>query len=437
MTSANYHARILAIIVVAFILRLAFPLIVFGLSRDIKVFYNNDTMEYVAPAESLIASGRYAANGQPEIERTPGYSILFIPGIVLGSIGPVTIALQIVLSCFSVFMVYQIGILLFDKREIAILSAALYAVEPVSIIYASMLYSETLYASVFLIFLYFLLKYLKTHAPSDIVLSAVAVAATAYVRPISYFIPFLIAFALVSWTILRRTVDRKLLLHTAAFFVISMSLIAVWQVRNKIEAGYPGFSAISDQNLYFYVGGEILAKKNGITPPEERKRMGYGEPATYFSLHPEQRTWSRNQIYRYRAKEGIKLAEDNPWTFFKLFVQTTIETLRETGATELLQMVKIDPDSSMEARLKWILKLPLFVVLLMYWLLAFIGVLSKRWSNETQLMILIVLAAYFILVAAVGGVGYSRLRHPVMPIVSLMAGCGLFSILERLKPSTH
>lgn len=263
MITANYQARMLGVIIVAFVLRLAFPLIVFGLSKDIKVFYNNDTMEYVAPAESLIASGRYVANGQPEIERTPGYSILFIPGILFRSIGPVTIAIQIILSCFSVFLVYRIGILLFDRREIAILSAALYAVEPLSIMYASMLYSETLYATLFLIFLYFLLKYLKTHALSDIVLSAAAVAATTYVRPISYFIPCLIVFALVSWTFLRRTVDRKLLLHTAAFFIISMGLIIVWQARNKIETGYPAFPPSRTKTSTSTSAGKFLPKRTG------------------------------------------------------------------------------------------------------------------------------------------------------------------------------
>ncbi len=421
------------VILVALALRVAFPVLMLGLSKDMEVFYGNDTIEYIEPAKGLITSGEFATKGVPEIERTPGYPLLLIPGIILGHIELVTIALQIALSCFSVIIIYKIGILLFDTHEIAILCAALLAVEPLSIMYAGRLYSETLYSTVLVIFLYFLIRYFKSGALSDIILSAAALAATAYVRPISYFMPSLITFALFLWTLLRGSQDRKLFLHAAVFFIISMGIIVVWQARNKIETGYSGFSAISDQNVYFYVGGGILAKKNGAKPPEQRAKMGYGVPETYFALHPEQRTWSQDEIYRYRGKEGIKLVSENLRTFLTLGIVNAMTTLRETGATDLLYMIKVDPTSSEEARLKWILKLPLFIVLLAYWSLATIGVFSKRWTDGAQLMVLIVVGAYLVLTASMGGIGYSRFRHPVMPIVCLMAGCGLYSMLERLK----
>ncbi len=292
------------IILLALALRVAFPVLMLGLSKDVKVFYDNDTIEYIEPARGLIASWQFATKGVPEIERTPGYPLLLIPGIISGHIELATIALQIVLSCFSVFIIYKIGILLFDTHEIAVLCAALLAVEPLSIMYAGRLYSETLYSTVLLIFLYFLIRYLKTGALSDIILSATTLAATAYVRPISYFMPSAITFALFLWTLLRRSQNRKLFLHAAVFFLISMGIIVVWQARNKIETGYSGFSAISDQNLYFYVGGGILAKKDGVKLHEQLVKMGYGVPETYFALHPEQRTWTQDEIHRYRGKEG-------------------------------------------------------------------------------------------------------------------------------------
>lgn len=427
------HLKLRNIILAALALRIAFPLLIFGLSRDVNVFYDNDTIEYIEPARSLMTSGQFATNGVPEIERTPAYPLLLVPGILLGRIELATIALQIVLGCFSVFIVYKIGILLFDTHEIGLLCAALYAVEPLTIVYTSRLYSETLYATVLLICLYFLIRYLKSGALSDIILSAVALATTAYVRPISYFMPSVITVALILWTLLRRSQDRKIFFHAGLFFVISMAMIVVWQARNKIETGYSGFSAISDQNLYFYVGGAILAEKNGVRFSEQLENMGYGVPETYFSLHPEQRTWSQDEVYRFRGKEGIKLVLENPWTFFRLGAENAMTTLRETGATDLLDMVKMDQASPAGAKLKWILKLPLFIVLLAYWSLAAIGVFSKRWSNGAQLMVLILVAAYLVLTASMGGIGYSRFRHPVMPIVCLMAGCGLFTILQRIK----
>lgn len=430
------YLKLRYIVLLALALRVAFPVLIFGLGKDISVFYDNDTVEYIEPARGLVTSGQFGSKGVPEIERTPGYPLLLIPGIVLGHIELVTIALQIALSCFSVFIIYKIGILMFDTHEIAVLCAALLAVEPLSIMYTGRLYSETLYSTILAIFMYFLIRYLKSGALSDIILSATALTATAYVRPISYFMPCFITFALFLWTLLRRSQNRKLFFHAAVFFLISMGIIVVWQARNKIETGYSGFSAISDQNLYFYVGGGILAKKDGVKLHEQLVKMGYGVPETYFALHPEQRTWTQDEIYRYRGKEGVKLVLENLGTFFTLAFENTITTLRETGATDLLDMIKVDPTTSEGTRLKWILKLPLFIVLLAYWTLAAIGVFSKRWVNEAQLIVLIVVGAYLVLTASMGGIGYSRFRHPVMPIVCLMAGCGLFTVWQRLKYRT-
>jgi 4-amino-4-deoxy-L-arabinose transferase-like glycosyltransferase len=427
------YLKLRYIILVGLILRIAFPVLVFSLSKDVNVFYDNDTIEYIDPARSLITSGLFTANGLPEIERTPGYPLLLIPGIISGHVELVTIALQILLSCFCVFIVYKIGILLFDSHEISLLCAGLYAVEPLTIMYCSRLYTETLYVTILLAFLYFIIRYLKNGAISDIILSAIALAATAYVRPISYFMPPLIAIGLLLWAVLKRSLDRRLLLHAGVFFLISMGIIAVWQARNRIETGFSGFSAISDQNLYFYVGGGILAQKDKMDMAEQRASMGYGLPQTYFSLHPEQRTWSRDEVYRYRGKQGVKLVIENLRTFLMLAVKDTMTTLRETGTTDLLDMFKVDQNTPAGARLKWILKLPLFVVLLAYWLLAAVGVFSKKWTNWEQLAVLILVGAYLILIASMGGIGYSRFRHPVMPIICLMAGCGLFTIMQWLE----
>jgi 4-amino-4-deoxy-L-arabinose transferase-like glycosyltransferase len=427
------YLKLRYIILVGLILRIAFPVLVFGIIKDVNVFYDKDTIEYIQPAGSLITSGRFTTNGLPEIERTPGYPLLLIPGIISGHIELVTIALQILLNCFCVFIVYKIGILLFDSHEISLLCAGLYAVEPLSIMYCGRLYSETLYVTLLLAFLYFLIRYLKNDAISDIILSAIALAATAYVRPISYFMPPLIAIGLLLWAVLKRSLDRRLVFHAGVFFLISMGIIAVWQARNRIETGYSGFSAISDQNLYFYVGGGILAEKKGIDKVDQLANMGYGLPKVYFSLHPEQRTWSRDEVYRYRGKEGVKLVIENLRTFLMLAVKDTMTTLRETGTTDLLEMFKVDLNSQGGARLKWILKLPLFMVLLTYWLLAAVGVFSKRWTNGEQLAVLILVGAYLILIASMGGIGYSRFRHPVMPLICLMAGCGLFTIIQWFK----
>ncbi len=419
------------IIITALLLRIAVPVAAFALAKDTKVFHNADTIEYIEPAQSILTSGKFWTKGVPEIERTPGYSLLFIPGIVFGHVDAVTIVLQIILSCVSVVLVYKLGFLLFDNEEIAVLAAALYAVEPTALIYVSLLFSETLYTASFLLFLYLLLRYVKTGALSDMVGSAVVLAATAYIRPISFFLPALITALLFLWIVLTKALDRRLFLHVAVFFLVSMGLIAVWQVRNKIEADYSGFSAITAQNLYFYVGAGILAEIEGTPFPQQQARMGYGDSAAYFSLHPEQRTWGQSQIYQYRSREGIKLVLQQPWTYFLLFLNGTAATFRDSGAHMLVPLSGVGPDSPRGMRLIRFLRFPLFAVLLVYWCLAVVGIFSRRWISGWQMVIVTVMSLYLLLIPGLSGTGYGRFRHPVMPVVCLMAGCGLSVILTR------
>ena len=86
---------------------------------------------------NLISSGRYTRDGLPEIFRFPGYPILLMPGPLLGYPEIVAIAFQIMLSCLTVFLVYKIALMLFQRTDIAVFSAALYALEPLSVVYTS------------------------------------------------------------------------------------------------------------------------------------------------------------------------------------------------------------------------------------------------------------------------------------------------------------
>src|SRR6266852_7004003 len=133
---------------VALFVRSFIPIVVHLYSRDITIFHAPDTASYVEPARQLIAHGRFfASDGTPEIIRTPGYPMLLILGLSLDRLELVTIALQILISCFTVYLVYRTADLLFETEGIALLAAALYAVEPLSILYTSILITETLFAA--------------------------------------------------------------------------------------------------------------------------------------------------------------------------------------------------------------------------------------------------------------------------------------------------
>jgi hypothetical protein len=53
----------------------------------------------------------------------------------------------------------------------------------------------------------------------------------------------------------------------------------------------------------------------------------------------------------------------------------------------------------------------------------------KIYKRETwALIFLFLVGAYFVVVPAILAIGYSRFRHPVLPIVCILGGYGLFTV---------
>src|SRR5208282_3759470 len=102
-------------------LRALLPVLGYCCTRDLTIFYTPDTASYLVPARELIAHHRFFSAGAPETIRTPGYPLLLAVALLLGRLELVTITLQILLSCSTVFMVYRTACLLFEREEIAII----------------------------------------------------------------------------------------------------------------------------------------------------------------------------------------------------------------------------------------------------------------------------------------------------------------------------
>ena len=136
--------------------------------------------------------------------------------------------------------------------------------------------SETLFTTMTTLFLYILVKYLRTGSTWALLGAAIALAASIYVRPIGYFLPPILACGLVVWGLAtRRFRPGRLLAHVALFLIVSMGLTGLWQLRNWCEAGYPGFSAVPDLNMYYYLGASVLAAREGVPFYDMQTRMGF------------------------------------------------------------------------------------------------------------------------------------------------------------------
>jgi hypothetical protein len=439
------------VLLVAFIIRLLVPIVAWINNPDHTIFHAIDSNSYIAPASHLISSGRFNdVFDKPDLFRTPGYPLLLTPGLLLGNLELVTIALQIGLSCLTVYLVYKIVLLLLGRVRIAALCAFLYALEPLSILYTSKLVTETLYTTLLTFFLYSFLKYLNNRTLRELIISSIALAASAYARPSSYYLPFLLALFVAIWIWIKGKDYKALLVHAGTFFIVSMGLISCWNIRNYVVAGYSGFSTVATVNLYFFNAAQVLGDKKGIPYEQEQHQMWSYDKNIKCHLNPIEYPCNRAEAYNSMKKDGLKIIAENRFLYATLHIKGILRVLLGPAGTDAVKLLfghdlqtYAMQDNTVKESIRLFQKQPLFfivyvslgVILYVYLLLALIGLfygLFKKNMPTTPLMILLSVAAYFLAISG-GAVGQGRYRHPIMPIICILAGYGLSVILDRLK----
>jgi hypothetical protein len=388
-----------------------------------------DTASYIAPIHGLM-HGSFVTHDGPEFLRTPGYPIfLMLTG--MASNHPLwCIYCQIGVACFSVFLLFKLGMLIFRSESTAILCAFLYALEPIAIIYSVELFSEALFTAFFIGFLYALIHYMKSHKWSSLLWAAVILSASAYVRPVSYYLAPFCAAGLAVFPRGFQLVPR--FARAAAFLGICAVLIGLWQVRNYKEIGYSGFTSLSESNLYFYNALGVVAKKTHTSLFVLQQELGR-EPLT------------PSKLLSLRT-EGIQIVKNNPVLYTWLHLEGMAIVLWDPCATDMLKQMGLYPKSGrlmsivvergIPAALLWLAKnrpLPFVVTMILgavvvaYYALALLG--APLVLKQTDVFItLLFIFTYFIVISG-GAAAAGRYRYPVVPIVVLFAGAGLGRLL--------
>jgi hypothetical protein len=433
----------------SFFLRALLPLLALGFGATPDSYHMKDTAGYIRGASALIHENGFNEYGVPNLHRTPGYSLLLIPGIYFGHLESITIILQILLGTFSCFLVWKISLLLYKRQDIALAGCLLFAIEPLSIYYCSILLSETLFTTVFLLFSYCLIKYFSHRKWSYLILFSIALSITVYVRPITYYLPLILTLMIAGHAFFYRTNRKKLILQSITCFVLCAILVGAWQVRNFILTGYSEFSDVTGKNLYWYYGNAIKADKKGVP----YKRMTVNEFEEEFrNIYPNEN--SKIKRLNYMKQEGLKLIKDNPVVVLKICVMGLIRTLTDVGTTGYLRLFNEQRVSLSEIARRShdsgfikifylfrevphvvAIKLLFYALMISYWVLTIYGYFDKR-VDKIGLIILIFLALY-LLGVSMGPYSYSRFRVPIIPYLCTVGGAGYFILkklaTERLK----
>lgn len=451
-SSLGNRKAVVWIILIGLLLRVTIPLLAFFISNDVRNFHGIDTHSYIDCGISLADKGVFARQGVPETFRTPGYPFLLLPGILSGSLEPVTLAIQVVLGCLTIYLVFRISLLLFETAGPALWAAAFLAVEPLTVITTSVLHTETLFAAYLALLLFYILRYLQDENWPNVVLAAIFTAACAYVRPVAYFLPLVLTFFLLVRFVQRKRWNRKTFLQIAVYFFMTYGAFFAWQVRNASQAGYWGFAGGLEDNLYLYTATAVLAQVDNIPREEQRKRM--------FALRSEHGQMGEVEVRRGSAMQAIKVVVSHPVEYLKLIVTSASWTLggpglgtwldvfggiwniterlrRDRNITEAVPVPTEDNKFQFLHSSRWTLAGSIFLgaLLGMYWLLGLIGIVNGYAKNREAVTLLFIVAAYLVFIPALQGIGYSRFRHPIMPILCVFGGGGFSWVLDRFRRS--
>jgi len=430
------------ILLIAVLLRLALPLAAWLTTRDPAAFTTADSSTYLEPARSLLIQGTFAAGGQPDIVRTPGYPLFLALGLALGHAWLVTIALQILLSCLSVYLTYKIAESLFSNPRVSLAASLLYAIEPLSVLYASKLMTESLFTTLVLSAIFMVLQYLNDGRFRHLLIAALATSVAAYTRPVGYYL-FIVLAAVV---IFRPPLRPASALRGLALAGLCLALLLPWSLRNQKRANYPGFSAISDVNLYFFHLPAVLAHRQGCTYLQLKLSRGMVDLESFFQHHPQARTWDQGQVYRYLHQQALQgILSDIPY-FLYLHLKGMVLILVGPGTGEFLSLFRAGglapPDLAyslgltapagqvMGTLLKHLpyLGLSLLLTTFPFFLMILTLAYRRNWKhNSLQILLLLATILYFLFLSG-GMTANSRFRHPIMPLLCVLAGPGLAAL---------
>ena len=404
-----------------------------------------DTYSYLEPGRNLLLHGSFVEAGLPDIARTPGYALFLA---LLSLAGPIAAALaQVILSVLSVVLVWRLARAVFADGRIALVAAWIFAFEPLSVIYSILLLSETLFLVLFLLSLAGLVEFLRCRRLRGLAAAGLWLAAATFVRPVTYYLP--IALAVGLFLVLAHVPGLRWK-APAVLLVSVLPWLAAWQIRNRVETGFGGFSSIEAHNLYFFSAGDVTARVEHRSLAQVDAELGYDDARLFVARHPATAGWNQAQRLEFMRSQAGRVLRAHPWVFLRTHVEGMMRTALNPGAAVLVSLlgtpvdgatfVREQDEGPVAAALQAARRFPLQTavmaaleaVLLAMYVFAVLGVVRWRAPNPCLWMLLGV-SLYFFAVSG-GVVGEARFRLPVMPVLCILAAAGVMQRRRFVVP---
>ena len=400
-------------------------------------FFLADSYAYNLLGVNLAQHDYYTPNGgEPGLSRAPGYPV-YLAAVykIFGAKPAIALFLQIVLSGLIPIFLYMNAELVFSKR-VARIASVLSIVEPVSIIYANMLLSETLSVVFLLLSTYFFIKSLKNKNTTALFVSAITAGIGAYFRPVILYLPLAYAFMYisVSWLSFK---DR--IKYAAGIVLIAGLTVLPWIARNYIVDRYKGFCSIQDINLYYWRAAGVISDMEHLPLREVQDRLKQAVPSG-LSLANE---------YQFLRDKAVNVIIRHPYAYLKVMLKGSINMLLSPERYAVFKLADIKPrflgvmwqGHSIHQALNMLMSDPVIVSSVVMYQLIFtiiiglliaIGMLIIAGEGFIkELLILLFIIAYFVAVSA-GPEAEPRFRLPVLPYMLIIAAFALSSLFTSV-----
>jgi 4-amino-4-deoxy-L-arabinose transferase-like glycosyltransferase len=407
-----------------------------------RMFYG-DSRHYDNLAQRLLAGTGYRdlTDEPSEILRPAGYPVFL--AAIFGAFGrnyAHAAVFQLLLGALICYLVYS-TVSMFAPQRAALIAALIYALDPASLLWATSLLSETLFAFFIVLTVFCLARWSKTDRSAWIMAAGLSAGLATLVRPIGQLlIPVYILIVIVRGIRFKPLkLERSVLLSSVLFFLLAALMIVPYSWRNKQVWGQFTVSSSGTYTLGRYYAASVLADLQGTTREETVHQLGEKDTAN-----------KPGDFSRYLA-----IILEHPWIALKNHFKGNLPTLFGTEYADWFRRFGVDLETpgvmvsikegdfsgALGALGEYMLDTPLVgvviaVTLLWQWMIyaiAILGIYRNRRERELRWVIILLAITAGMLLFSPGVVGETRFRVPAQPLLIMLGGFAAASFPAMMR----
>lgn len=408
-----------------------------------------DTPRYEEPAISLLEDGDMQ-DGLPladtqDIHVAPAYPVAIALVYALTSNDRASLVyFQVVVSLLSILVVYAIAKEVFN-RNVGIAAAMLFSLDPLQFLFSQILLSETLFVFFNLIAVWMgvllISRYLTKRRFLYACLVGISLGVASLVRPVAYYLVFCVVFGLIVYHLMLRQSTVGILKVVIIVLVSFGCVVGPWHLRNGQLSGSYVFTDNPSKILLYWKAGGMLAYRDGVSPYVVRDSLKRSMPEEYSSL---------GQKMDLEHERGVEIILGDLPAYIKFSIDGVMRILIGPGLAKFSRFFSGNEsghladqsdvlECSLVCHVENKLGFRLWYLGIISYSLAFLGAMyllmlvglfykSRIRTQPILIVYLVCVISYFVLASSGHSAADSRMRLPVMPIISIIAASGLLSL---------